>query len=439
MKVKQKFKKMFALDNPFRLGYHKIRAIIANFVYSFPSKDMQIIGVTGTNGKTTTCNIIASGLRKAGKKVFMFTTVNIIIGDEEYLNETKMTSPDVFELQKLFSIAKKAGCEVAIIETASHGIVMHRVWGLEYDTCVLTNITQDHLDLHRTMENYVNTKLSIFKNLIRYKRKPGIKKTAVINIDSDYSELFLAETYDTFYTYGKNARANFAPYDIETTINGTKFKIRMAGKDINVDTHLLGDFNVYNILAAIGVFVSSGMKQEEIEDSIKDVLGIPGRMEKVENSFGFTVIVDYAHTEDALRESLSTIKGMKGLDRIITVFGATGDRDKTKRPIMGEVVSELSDVVILTQDDDYTEKTENIIKDILPGIERKEGDNFWIIANRKEAIRTALMSAEKGDVVFLAGKGDEHIMITNKGPIQWHDKTIVKEILKGIEDNTLVK
>ncbi len=439
MKVKQKFKKMFALDNPFRLWYHKIRAIIANFVYSFPSKDMQIIWVTGTNWKTTTCNIIASGLRKAWKKVFMFTTVNIIIWDEEYLNETKMTSPDVFELQKLFSIAKKAWCEVAIIETASHWIVMHRVWWLEYDTCVLTNITQDHLDLHRTMENYVNTKLSIFKNLIRYKRKPWIKKTAVINIDSDYSELFLAETYDTFYTYWKNARANFAPYDIETTINGTKFKIRMAGKDINVDTHLLGDFNVYNILAAIWVFVSSWMKQEEIEDSIKDVLWIPWRMEKVENSFWFTVIVDYAHTEDALRESLSTIKWMKWLDRIITVFWATWDRDKTKRPIMWEVVSELSDVVILTQDDDYTEKTENIIKDILPWIERKEWDNFWIIANRKEAIRTALMSAEKWDVVFLAGKWDEHIMITNKGPIQWHDKTIVKEILKWIEDNTLVK
>lgn len=439
MKLKQKLQKMFALDNPFRLWYHKIRAILANYRYWFPSNNMHVIGVTWTNGKTTTCNIIASWLRASWKKVFMFTTVNIIMWDEEYLNETKMTSPDSFELQRLLSEAKKIWCEVAVIETASHWIVMHRVWWLEYDTCVLTNITQDHLDLHKTMENYVNTKLTIFKNLIRYKRKPWIKKTAIINIDSNYSELFLAETYDTFYTYWMNSKANFIPYGIETSINWTKFSVKMAWNDISIDTHLLWEFNVYNILAAIWVFVSIWMRQQEIESSIKSILWIPWRMEKIENNFWFTIIVDYAHTEDALRESLSTIKGMKWLDRIITVFWATWDRDKTKRPLMWKVVSDLSDIVILTQDDDYTENTESIMKDVLPWIERKEWENFWIIANRKEAIQTALMSAEKWDVVFLAGKWDEHIMVTNSWPVEWHDKTIVQEILIGIEDNTLIK
>ena len=192
-----KFKKLIALDNPFRLFYHKIRAIIANIYYGFPSKNMVIIWVTWTNWKTTTCNIIAKWLRSAWKKVFLFSTVNIIIDDKEYQNDTKMTSPDAFELQRLLKLAKKQWCEIAIIETASHGIKMHRVWWIEYDIAVLTNITQDHLDLHKTMDDYVNTKLKLFKELISNIRKPWIKKTAIINKNSHYSDLFLDETYDS--------------------------------------------------------------------------------------------------------------------------------------------------------------------------------------------------------------------------------------------------
>jgi len=168
----QKLKRLIALDNPFRLYYHQIRAIIANMIYKFPSRGMTIIGVTGTNGKTTTSNIIARGLKKTGKKVFLFSTVNIIIGDKEYTNNTKMTSPDVFLLQKLLAEAKALGCEIAVIETSSHSILMHRNYGLDYDIAVLTNITQDHLDLHKTMKNYVATKLKLFKGLIIAKRKP---------------------------------------------------------------------------------------------------------------------------------------------------------------------------------------------------------------------------------------------------------------------------
>jgi len=196
-------KKLFALDNPIRLGYHKIRAILANFAYWFPSKDMIIIWVTWTNWKTTTSNIIAKWLRESWKKIFMFTTVNIIIWDKEYVNDTKMTSPDAFLLQRLLKQAKDEGCEIAVIETASHWIKMSRVWGLDYDIAVLTNITQDHLDLHRTMKDYVNTKLSLFKNLISYNRKNWIKKTWVINVGSDYSDLFINETYDSVYLYWK--------------------------------------------------------------------------------------------------------------------------------------------------------------------------------------------------------------------------------------------
>ncbi|MDP2090858.1 MAG: UDP-N-acetylmuramoyl-L-alanyl-D-glutamate--2,6-diaminopimelate ligase [Candidatus Gracilibacteria bacterium] len=434
----QDLKKIFALDNPARLLYHKVRAIIANYYYGFPSRAMTIIGVTGTNGKTTTCNIIAKGLRGTGKKVFMFSTVNIIIGDKEYQNDTKMTSPDVFELQRLLKIAKKEGCEIAVIETASHGIKMNRIWGLDYDIAVLTNITQDHLDLHRTMKDYVNTKLLLFKKLITNKRKPGIKKTAIINLNSQYSDLFMAETFDSLYSYGIGKNANLEAKNIKNSGLITKFEVTVPSDKIQVETKLIGDFNIQNILAAIGVFISLGIKGEEITRIIKLINGVPGRMETIENNEGFEVIVDYAHTPDALEKVLETIRGFTSVSRIITVFGATGDRDRTKRPIMGEIVSRLSDVVILTQDDDYSEKIEQIIKDVLPGIERKQGDDFWIIPTRREAIQTALLMANKGDVVLVAGKGDEHVMVTNNGLVKWNDKEVITEILKGIDDNKIV-
>ncbi len=434
----QDLKKIFALDNPARLLYHKVRAIIANYYYGFPSKNMTIIWVTWTNGKTTTCNIIAKWLRWTWKKVFMFSTVNIIIGDKEYQNDTKMTSPDVFELQRLLKIAQKEWCEIAIIETASHGIKMNRIWGLEYDIAVLTNITQDHLDLHRTMKDYVNTKLQLFKRLITYKRKPGIKKTAIININSEYSDLFMAETFDSIYTYGAWKNANLEAKNIKNSGLITKFEVTVPSDKIIVETKLIWDFNIQNILAAIWVFISLWIKWEEITKIIKLINWVPGRMETIENNDWFEVIVDYAHTPDALEKVLETIRWFTSVARIITVFWATWDRDRTKRPIMWEIVSRLSNVVILTQDDDYSEKIEQIMKDVLPWIERKQWDNFWIIPTRREAIQTALLMANKWDVVLVAWKWDEHVMVTNNWIVKWNDKEVITEILKWIDDNKIV-
>lgn len=434
----QDLKKIFALDNPARLLYHKVRAIIANYYYGFPSRAMTIIWVTWTNGKTTTCNIIAKWLRWTWKKVFMFSTVNIIIGDKEYQNDTKMTSPDVFELQRLLKIAKKEWCEIAVIETASHGIKMNRIWGLDYDIAVLTNITQDHLDLHRTMKDYVNTKLLLFKKLITNKRKPGIKKTAIINLNSQYSDLFMAETFDSLYSYGIWKNANLEAKNIKNSWLITKFEVTVPSDKIQVETKLIGDFNIQNILAAIWVFISLWIKWEEITRIIKLINWVPGRMETIENNEWFEVIVDYAHTPDALEKVLETIRWFTSVSRIITVFWATWDRDRTKRPIMWEIVSRLSDVVILTQDDDYSEKIEQIIKDVLPWIERKQWDDFWIIPTRREAIQTALLMANKWDVVLVAWKWDEHVMVTNNWLVKWNDKEVITEILKWIDDNKIV-
>ncbi len=434
----QKLKSLVSLDNPFRLLYHHMRAIAANVSYWFPSKDMIIIGVTGTNGKTTTSNIIAHWLAESWKKVFMYTTVNIILNEKEYTNTSKMTSPDAFELQKWLAEAKKEGCEIAVIETASHWIKMHRNWGINYDISVLTNITQDHLDLHRTMDDYVQTKLKIFKNLMYYKRKPGIKKTGIINMESAYKDIFLAETYDSLYTYGLSYEANIRASNIVNTLDSMNFLVTMPGKNIDIKTQLRGNFNVYNILAAIWVFVSLWIERETIAKIISEIKTIPGRMEEVRSQRWFSVFIDYAHTADALENVLETLGEMKGEGRIITVFWCTWDRDTSKRPIMGQVVSKLSDVVIVTQDDDYTENPQKIIKDILPGIDRKQGDDFWIIVDRKEAIRTALVTAKEWDIILIAGKWDEHALLTNAGPVEYHERTIVENMLKEIDDNVII-
>ncbi len=425
-------KKKIALDNPFRLLYHKIRAILANLIYGFPSKEMIIIWVTWTNWKTTTTNIIAKWLQKAWYKIFMFSTINIIMDKQEIVNNTKMTSPDPFLLQKLLKDAKEKWCKIAVIETSSHAITMSRNYGLNYDIAVLTNITQDHLDLHKNMENYVNTKLELFKKLITYKRKKWIKKVAIINSESDYKELFLSETYDVMYSYWENPNSTLKLENIKNDFEFTNFDIRIAWALIDLQTPLRWKFNIYNIMAAVGVFVSFWIKPDKIKEIIKSISWVAWRMEEIKNDNWYKIFVDYAHTPDALEKVLKTLKEIKWIKRIITVFWATWDRDRTKRPIMWKIVSELSDVVVLTQDDDYTEKTESIIKDILPWIERKEWDDFWIIKERREAIRTAILTAKENDIILIAWKWDEHLLITNDWPIKWHDREVVEEVLKEV-------
>ncbi len=434
-----KIKHLVALDNPLRLAYHKTRAIIANYYYWFPSKDMIIIWVTWTNWKTTTCNLIAKWFIENWEDVFMFSTVNIIMWKEEFTNTTKMTSPDPFELQRLLKIAKSKWIKKAIIETASHWIKYNRIWWINYDTVVLTNITQDHLDLHKTMDDYVNTKLQIFKKLISYKRKKDIKKTAIINIDSNYSDLFLEEVYDSMYTYWESNNATLQIINIQEKKDATSFTIKWPWEDLNIITKMIWKFNVYNITAAIWVFTSFWISKDKIIKIAEKIQWVPGRLEEVKNDEWFKIFIDYAHTPDALENVLTTLKTIKWNSKIITVFWATWDRDKTKRPIMWKVVSDNSDIVILTQDDDYSENTTSIIKDVLPWIERKQWENFWIIKSREEAIRTALITANKWDIILIAGKGDEHVMITQNWSIPWHDKTKVLEILKDLDDNKIVK
>ncbi len=433
------FRSLVALDSPIRVFYHYLRGAIAFRLYWNPARDMIVIGITGSKWKTTVTNLVARGLEHAGKKVFMFSTANYSINGQWSENNMKMTSPSPFVLQRLLLEAKKAGCEYAVIETSSHSIFYNRNYGIDYDVAVLTNISQDHLDLHKTMDNYAATKLQLFTNLVTYRRKPWVKKVTVINIDSDYASMFLSEpTPDTMYSYGMAANAQIRPQNIHYLKHGTEFEIKMPSNIVAIKTKLRGKFNVSNILAAVSVLISQKIDIPTIVAAIESVEVIPGRLEEIENNRGLTIFVDYAHTEDSLRNVLETLKQMEGIGKIITVFGATGDRDTIKRPKMGRVADTLSDVVILTEDDNYTENSLKILKEVSMGIKRKEGEGFWIIPSRMDAIRTALVMAEKEDVVIIAGKWAETSQVTNSGSIAWDDRAVTRKILKEIDENEIV-
>ncbi|EKE26275.1 MAG: hypothetical protein ACD_4C00348G0005 [uncultured bacterium (gcode 4)] len=431
------FKWFISLNSPIRIFYHYLRWVIASLIYWNPSKDMIVIWVTWTKWKTTTTNIIASGLKNHWKKVFMFSTVNYMIWDELSDNNLKMTSPSPFVLQKLLKKARSAGCEYAVIETSSHSIYYNRNFWIDYDVVVFTNLSQDHLDLHKTMDEYAHVKYRLFENLVKYKRKPWVKKISVVNLDSNYSELFLQAIADNIYTYWLGTNSQIKAQNISYNKDYTNFEIKLPSNTLEVKTKLKWEFNIYNILASVCVLISQKVPLESIIKTIENTNWIPGRLEEVNNNKWFNIFVDYAHTEESLKSVLETLKKMEWIWRIITIFWATWDRDKTKRPKMWNVVNNLSDVIILTDDDTYSENSLSIINDVAKWIKRKEWENFWIIPDRTDAIRTWLIMAKENDVILIAGKWAETVQVTNNWPIAWSDIEVTKTILREMDDNEL--
>jgi UDP-N-acetylmuramyl-tripeptide synthetase len=303
---------------------------------------------------------------------------------------------------------------------------------------VFTNLSQDHLDLHGTMEEYAKTKLQLFTKLSYADRKKGVKKVGVVNMDDPYSKDFLEATVDTMFTFGKNPSAQIRPQNVVQDENGMHFQVKMPAHTLDISTSLIGEFNVYNILAAVGVLVSQKISPEAIAESVGSLHGIDGRMQEIYTNLGCKIYVDYAHTEESLRQVLTTLQGIRKPEkRIIVVFGATGDRDTDKRPKMGAVVDELADLVILTEDDNYTEDQFSIMNQVSQGIKRREGENFWIIFHREDAIRTALLSANEGDIILLAGKGSEKVIVRNSGSEPWSDAEVARNIAQEIEMNRI--
>lgn len=304
------FRKLIALDSPLRLMYHSLRGMIAYYLSGNPARDMVVIGITGTKGKTTTSNIVAKGLIAAGKKVAMFSTVNMIINGEEEENKLKMTTPSPFVVWDFIRRAKDAGCDYLVMETSSHALYYNRVYGLRYDVAVLTNISQDHLDLHKTMDNYVDTKLLLFKNLYKYGIRKDIRKVGVVNTDSEYASRFLSKdiVVDNIYTFGFSPTAQVRAENASLSATGVSFDVRMASAQFHIDSKLQGEFNIMNILAAISVLISQKVDIATIQEMLRTIGGIPGRLEEIPNMRGAKIFVDYAHTEESLKSVLETLK-----------------------------------------------------------------------------------------------------------------------------------
>jgi len=397
----------------------KALAEMAALLYGFPAKKLKIIGVTGTNGKTTTTYLVRAMLEHSGYKTGVIGTIGNCIGNEKLPAER--TTPESLELNELFSKMADQDVKYVTMEVSSHSLKLHRVDGIDFDIGIFTNLTQDHLDFHKTFEDYYNSKKLLF---LRSKR-------AVINIDDKHGLRLAKELDMPVLTYGIHHDADLKAQNVSIKAEGVSYDLIYKEMSQHVYYRVPGEFSVYNSLAAIGAGLLAGLELQKLIDALKKVEGVSGRFEPVKGSKDFTVIVDYAHTPDGLENVLNTIKNFC-TGRIITVFGCGGDRDRKKRPIMGKIASNLSDFAIVTSDNPRSEDPDKIIEGIVAGI---TNSNYVKITDRREAIKYAIDIAQKNDVVLIAGKGHENYQILKYKTIHFDDKEVAAEFLKEKENS----
>lgn len=389
--------------------------ICANF-FGNPAEKLKLIGLTGTNGKTTTTFLIKQILESLGKKVGLIGTVQNMVGDEVY--PAHYTTPDPHELQCLFRKMVDAGCEYCVMEVSSQALAQGRVKGIEFLLGAFTNLTQDHLDYHKTFENYFAAKRILFENC----------KIALTNTDDEYGKRITEGLDCKVYTYGvKNINVDFSARNVEFSPKGVKYEL-VCDSIGRVNCPIPGRFSVYNSLCAAGVALALGFDFSEVVMAISQCIGVKGRIEVVPTNTDFTVIIDYAHSPDGLKNIISSLKEI-ATGRVVTLFGCGGDRDKTKRPLMGKIASELSDFCIVTSDNPRSENPGAIINDILEGMKDTKTP-FKVIENRAEAIKWAVNNAKENDIVLLAGKGHETYQILPTGTIHFDEREVVNEALK---------
>jgi UDP-N-acetylmuramoyl-L-alanyl-D-glutamate--2,6-diaminopimelate ligase len=405
--------------------YHWKLAWLGAIFYGFPSRKLIIIGVTGTKGKTTTCNLIAQILNGAGYKTGMATTVNFRIGEQEWINEYKQTMLGRFKLQKLLRQMEAEGCKYAVIETSSEGILQYRHKGIKYSVAVFTNLSPEHIERHGSFANYRAAKLKLFEAVAK-----NPKGFSICNLDDDSAEFFLKCGPKNNSGFAKGSKCEvgnrFQISDIRLFPDRTEFFINNEHFQIP----LIGEFNVYNACAAICVAQSQGIEMEKIKEILKNAKPVPGRLEVIKSGQPFTVIVDYAHEPASLEAAYKAIKVFNP-KKIIALLGAQGGgRDKRKRPELGKIAGEYADIVIVTNEDPYDENPLQIIEDVVEGIKNKD---VIKIIDRQEAIRKALSLAEAGDTVILTGKGGEVWMCAENGQkIPWNERKIVEEELANL-------
>ncbi len=403
------------------IPYHKLKAMMMAHKYKFPGKRMRVIGVTGTNGKTSTCFMIWKMLNTAGHKTGLMTTVAWGVDKLEEQIE-HMTTVDTETLNYRMQKIAESGAEFLILEITSHALAQNRIFGVPIEIAVMTNVTHEHLDYHKTFENYRDAKRKLFK----------MAKYGVINED-DKSWSYFANDVDDYITYGINGGILRAE-KVELSAEGVNYEVGGANEKIKIRTHIPGTFTVYNSLAAVAVGLKLGLTRKQIEDGIAALASVEGRMNRVNEGQDFEVIVDYAHTPDAfLKVFESVVPGKK--KRIISLFGGAGRRDETTRAERGEIGAENSDIVIITEDDSRDEDRMAIAEEFARGAEKagkvREKDLF-IILDREEAIKKAVSLARKDDIVLVLGKGHEKTILRAEGAVPFEDLKVVRKVLKKL-------
>ena len=408
-------------------SYRKSRAKIISARFGNPARDLRVIAVTGTNGKTTTVNFLNEILKEAGYRTAMFSTANIEIAGEQTVNDTNSTTATVARLQKFFRDAKKADVEFALIEATSHALDQYKFEGVPIEMAIMTNLTQDHLDYHKTMENYATAKAKLFE------MNPNL---VVLNADDewfDYFNNFATESQKITYGEGESADVKIEKFKLYK--KGSEANLRIDNNvELEIATNLPGEFNIYNMTAAAAGAYLLGISLKDIQEGIANLEGVSGRFEYATPGLPFDTIVDYAHTPDALEKLLKSAKEISK-NRTILVFGACGDRDREKRPIMGKIAQDLADRIIITDEENYTEDATQIREEIISGISKKNDKlpaNIQEIPDRKEAIRKALQIAGKGDIVLITGLGHEVYRVIDGKKTSWNDTQIVREIAQEI-------
>lgn len=395
----------------------KFLRLITKRFYQNPSEKIKVIGITGTNGKTTITYLLESILRMDEKVCGVIGTVNYRVGEK--VLPSMNTTPGFLENQKLLNGLVRDGVEYCVMEVSSHALDQNRVDLINFKAAVFTNLTSDHLDYHKTRLNYFEAKAKLFKMV-------SPNGCSVVNIDDEFGQKLISRTSSSVLTYGINNNADVMAREINMEIEQTCFKLVTPQGDIVIRTGLLGQYNIYNILAAAAVCLNEGISLEKICRGVEELKCVPGRLEKIDCQQGYSIIIDYAHTQDALENVLITLKSVaKG--KIILVFGCGGNRDRTKRPAMGLVASRLADYCVVTSDNPRNEEPQSIIDEIVKGM---EGDNYIVEVDREQAIIKALNIADEGDVVLIAGKGHEDYQIFKDRTIKFDERIVVRQYLR---------
>ena len=416
---------------------HGRRALaeISSALFGRPQDQLALTAITGTNGKTTTAFLIEQLLRSVGRSSVLLGTIETRVGDSTRLSEH--TTPESRDILALFAEAVRAGCTEAVMEMSSHALEQERVWGIPVDVAVFTNLTQDHLDYHGSMEKYAAAKARLFTGV-----GTPPPRVAIINIDDAYAGAMreVAIQGSAVFTYaieqGTASEADFMASDVALSAGRTTFWLRSPFGEAEVHSQLCGRVNVYNLLAAMAAAIARGLTLEQAVISAAGLRPAPGRFETVANTLGITVVVDYAHTEDALMNLLGLARELVGASRVITLFGCGGDRDRTKRPKMGRAAAAESDLVVITSDNPRSEDPMAIIDEVLLGV-RETHTTFVVEEDRRAAIEVALRSARTGDIVLLAGKGHEKTQILDDGAAPFDDIGEAARILRTLEAETI--